>query len=69
MDITYSLRLIGHHKYEVDTVHKCGKRFMGIATVFEMDNENPVLQLKHPYGVNGVKEILDLIKEHKATGR
>jgi len=46
----------------------CGRRRI-VANIHEPNSDNPVVELKHALGLDGVKEILKLAQQHKHGGK
>lgn len=67
MSVQVPVRIIAEEKGRnlVFHVEKCGIRFENIACVYDWKEENPILLMPRPLGINAVQTILNEITRLK----
>lgn len=61
MELTYQKMTIeetGTEYVSVDAYQDCGRRFYGVAQIWDLDNPNPAISIRAPLGVGAVKRII-----------
>jgi hypothetical protein len=51
----------------VDAVASCGDRFIDVAIVYNVNCDNPILELPEPLGVSVISQIMRWIGEQKGN--
>lgn len=64
-DKAQTIKFILTDPVEVQMFTSCLNVPMVVAWIYELDNPNPLLHLRHPLGVNAVRNILDGLEDMK----
>jgi len=68
--VKYTLKDIGGGSLQIEGEPVCGVPVgKAVGFIHEVESENPALDLRYPMGIDGIKEIVKLVQQHKNGGK